>query len=35
MLAKDMIEAWITEEFEGGRHQKRLDKITQYEEKNC
>lgn len=34
-LAKDMIDVWLTEEFEGGRHQKRLDKITQYEEKNC
>ena len=26
-LAKDIINAWLTTNFEGGRHQKRLDKI--------
>jgi len=26
-LAKDIINAWLTTDFEGGRHQKRLDKI--------
>jgi len=30
-LAKEMIEVWLTEEFAGGRHQKRLDKISEYE----
>jgi len=27
-LAKDIIEAWLSTKFEGGRHQKRLDKIN-------
>lgn len=27
-LAKDIVEAWLTTDFEGGRHQKRLDKIN-------
>lgn len=30
-LAKDIIELWFKTEFEGGRHQKRLDKIKSYE----
>ncbi len=30
-LAKEIIEVWLNTEFEGGRHQKRLDKITNYE----
>ncbi len=33
-LAKDIINVWLTTEFEGGRHQKRLDKITEYENSN-
>jgi ribose 5-phosphate isomerase B len=27
-----MIGAWLDAEFEGGRHQKRLDKISQIED---
>lgn len=27
----DMVHKWLTTDFEGGRHQKRLDKITQLE----
>jgi ribose 5-phosphate isomerase B len=30
-LAKDIIEAWLTTDFEAGRHQKRLDKIHKNE----
>ena len=30
-LAKEIINVWFNTEFEGGRHQKRLDKITNYE----
>lgn len=30
-----MVEVWVDTEFEGGRHQRRLDKITQAEERNC
>ncbi len=30
-LAKEIIDAWVNTEFEGGRHQKRLDKISNYE----
>ena len=30
-LAKEIIDVWFNTEFEGGRHQKRLDKITDYE----
>ncbi|MCF7792767.1 MAG: ribose 5-phosphate isomerase B [Candidatus Cloacimonetes bacterium] len=32
-LAKDIIDTWLTTEFEGNRHQKRIDKITKYESK--
>ncbi|MFA6212132.1 MAG: ribose 5-phosphate isomerase B [Candidatus Obscuribacterales bacterium] len=28
-LAADIIQAWLSTEFEGGRHQKRIDKIEQ------
>ncbi len=31
--AKEIIDVWLNTEFEGGRHQKRLDKITAYENK--
>ena len=34
-LAKDIVDAWLSTDFEGGRHQKRLDKIAEYERKNC
>ena len=30
-LAKEIIDVWFNTEFEGGRHQKRLDKISTYE----
>jgi len=29
----EMIDVWINTKFEGGRHQRRLDKITDYEKK--
>ena len=32
--AVKMVRAWLTSVFEGGRHQKRLDKITGLETKN-
>ena len=31
--AIDIVKAWFATDFEGGRHQKRLDKITAIEEK--
>lgn len=30
-LAADMVREWLATEFEGGRHQKRLDKIAEIE----
>ena len=30
--AKEIIDVWLTTGFEGGRHQRRLDKIDRYEE---
>jgi len=33
-LAKEMVKVWLKTPFEGGRHQKRLDKITQFEKSN-
>lgn len=30
-LAKDIINVWLNTEFEDGRHQKRIDKISNYE----
>ncbi len=30
-LAREIVKAWMEAEFEGGRHQKRLDKITEIE----
>ena len=32
-LAREMVKAWMTAVFEGGRHQKRLDKIKAVEKK--
>ena len=32
-LAKMIIDAWLTTEFEGGRHSTRLDKIARYEQR--
>ncbi|MDY2985035.1 MAG: uracil phosphoribosyltransferase [Synergistes jonesii] len=34
-VARDMVDAWLDEPFEGGRHSFRLDKISAYEEENC
>ena len=33
-LAREMLKTWIDARFEGGRHQTRLDKITELEKKN-
>lgn len=33
-LAREMLKTWIEARFEGGRHQTRLDKITELEKKN-
>ncbi len=30
-LAKEIIEIWLSTPFEGGRHQRRIDKISKYE----
>jgi ribose 5-phosphate isomerase B len=32
-LAREMVSAWLNTEFEGGRHQRRLDKIGEIEKK--
>lgn len=32
-LARDVAKVWLTTEFEGGRHEKRVNKITEYEQK--
>ena len=32
--AEQIVEAWFTAEYEGGRHQRRLDMITAIEEEN-
>jgi len=33
--ARDLVSAWLDATFEGGRHQGRLDKITDIEKKYC
>lgn len=33
-LAREIAKTWLTTEYEGGRHDNRIGKITQYEEKN-
>jgi ribose 5-phosphate isomerase B len=33
--AKDIVRVWFSTPFEGGRHQRRLDKITSIEKKTC
>lgn len=33
-LARDIAEIWLTTEFEGGRHENRVGKISAYEEEN-
>jgi ribose 5-phosphate isomerase B len=30
-LALEIVDTWLTTEFEGGRHQRRVDKITALE----
>lgn len=32
-LAREIVETWLVSEFEGGRHEKRVRKITDYEQK--
>ena len=32
-LAKEIIRTWLTTDFEGGRHENRIHKITEYENK--
>ena len=32
---KDVVRAWLNAEFEGGRHERRVAKITQLESKHC
>ncbi len=32
-LAKEIAKVWLTTDFDGGRHKKRIDKISAYEEK--
>lgn len=34
-LAKMIVETWLDTEFEGGRHQRRVDLITKIEEENA
>lgn len=34
-LMIDIVDAFLDAEFEGGRHQKRIDKITEIEKKYC
>lgn len=31
-LAREIVKAWLTTDYEGGRHARRVDKITKYEE---
>ena len=33
-LAKEIVRTWLNTPFEGGRHQNRLDKITQFDKSN-
>ena len=33
-LAREIVKVWLTTPFDGGRHQKRLDKINQFDESN-
>jgi len=34
-IAREMLKVWLETKFEGGRHQKRLDKIAAIEVKEC
>ncbi|GIO26850.1 ribose 5-phosphate isomerase B [Ornithinibacillus bavariensis] len=33
-LAREIVQAWLETEYEGGRHERRLEKIKAYEDKN-
>ncbi|MDH5162819.1 ribose 5-phosphate isomerase B [Heyndrickxia oleronia] len=33
-LALEIAKVWLTTEFEGGRHSRRIEKVTNYEEQN-
>jgi ribose 5-phosphate isomerase B len=33
-LAREIAQAWLTTEFDGGRHERRIQKIKEYEEKH-
>ena len=33
-LAREIVKVWLSTPFEGGRHQKRLDKINQFDKSN-
>ena len=33
-LAREIVKVWLNTPFDGGRHQKRLDKINQFDESN-
>lgn len=33
-LAREIAKVWLTTEFEGGRHSRRIEKLTNYEEKH-
>jgi ribose 5-phosphate isomerase B len=33
-LALDILETWLNSNFEGGRHQRRIDQISEYEQKH-
>ncbi|MGE6257868.1 ribose 5-phosphate isomerase B [Heyndrickxia sporothermodurans] len=33
-LALEIVKVWLTTDFEGGRHTRRIEKVTNYEEKN-
>ncbi|GER69481.1 putative sugar phosphate isomerase YwlF [Weizmannia acidilactici] len=34
-LAREIVKTWLGTSFEGGRHARRIEKISQYEEKNA
>ncbi len=34
-LMRSMVETWLNTEFEGGRHERRVNKIKQYEQAHC
>lgn len=34
-LARRMVEVWMSNEFEGGRHDRRIGKISRYEDEVC